>query len=542
MAEGETTPPPAPESAVENKPEAAAEDKDTAAAKAAVLRPISEAEPVGSDPKLTDDFDRVFNELAKLESLGGGEPDWPMVLAGSAKLIDTVSKDLRCLGWWVHARFRLQGAVGLRTGLVALAACAETFKAAGLHPKRDKAKAAALDWLGTRLELDVPLHLKSAPAADLEVMRKSLDELQASLQGACASFEGLSKARAAVKGVKVEVPKPAPGAKPAPVARPVAAAPAATAAPAAPPAPTVPSELEGLVEEMASQAAGLAAGAGESAFSLRLRRMAAWLGTPEPLPGGKKYDCESIVPKLRMELDQIFNNKRWPELLERTESLFPQHPFCLDLTFWAAHAAGEVVGMPARDALAGELVALTIRSPKLSKGVDRTGQPLASAATRAFVSQLMAPKVGGAAPVTVAAAPAGEGGAASTPAVAPGASFETLPADVDALLAQGKTADAVRLGSAATAGLSGRGAFYRHVALAERLQAAGANPLAFSMFRALMAQLRTATLSQWEPGLEARCIRGYLQGARSTKQTVEGERELLDALMLLDPGAAVGLV
>ena len=55
MAEGETTAPPASESAVENKPEAAAEDKDTAAAKAAVLRPISEAEPVGSDPTLTDD-------------------------------------------------------------------------------------------------------------------------------------------------------------------------------------------------------------------------------------------------------------------------------------------------------------------------------------------------------------------------------------------------------------------------------------------------------------------------------------------------------
>lgn len=506
-----------------------------------LLKPISPDQPAGQDPKLTDDFDRVFGEVGKLEMLSGGEPDWAMVQDTSAKIIDTVGKDLRCLGWWVIARFRLKGLAGLKTGLAAVAACVATFKE-GIHPKRDKARAAALDWLGTRLEIDLPAHLKSAPAEDIEAMRKNLDAMQSSLEGLCASFEGLQRGRSALKAVKVEVPKPAAGAKPAaaPAAKPAAAA----AAPLPPAAPVIPEGLEDLIEQLMDRAAGIAAG-GESPISLRMRRQALWLGTPELLAGGKKYDCESVQPKLRMELEQMFGGKRWAELLERTEALFRDHPWCLDLTFWSAHAAGEIVGPAARDALAGELVALMIRAPKLPKSTDRNGQPLASAPTRSFISSLMAAPAGAAAPAP-AAAPAAETAAGAAPAgAAPVVALvlEALPADVEALLSEKKLADAVRRASAASAGLSGRAAFCRNLVLAERLEGPGGSPaLAYSLFRALMSRMRTASLSQWEPALEARCIRGYLQGARATKQAVENERELLDALMLLDPGAAVGLV
>jgi type VI secretion system protein VasJ len=521
-------------------PETASEPKD--AATEALLKPISEAEPTGSDPKLSDDFDRVFGEIGKLEAMGGGEPDWAMVHGTSAKILETVGKDLRCVGWWAHARFRQEGVKGLRLGLAAIAAFCATF-AANLHPKREKARAAALDWLGTRLEVELPQHLKSAPAADLEAMIKSLDDTQKALEGACASFEGLYRGRAALKAVKAEAPKPPPAAAKPAAARPAAPAARAAPAPLPPPTPSVPSGLEDLVEQLMSRAAELAAGEGESPWSLRMRRQAQWLGTPEALAGGKKYDCESAAPKVRMELEQMFGAKRWPELLERAEALFLEHPFCLDLTFWSAHAAGEVVGPAARDALAGELVALAIRNPKLPRGTDRGGQPLASAATRGFIGQLMAgPRPEGAPP---APTPAGDGAAAAAPAVTvvPVAlSLDALPADVEALFTQGKLPEAVRLASAVSAGLSGRAAFCRHLVLAERVQTAGSHALAFSLFRALMSRLRTATLSEWEPALEARCIRGYLQGSRAVKQPVEGERELMDALMLLDPGAGVGLV
>ena len=182
-----------------------------AAADEGLRRPISDAEPTGSDPKLSDDFDKLQGEIGKLEMLNGAEPEWAVVRDAARLILDKTAKDLRCLVWWAHARFRLEGAEGLRSSLAEASGCIKKF-AAGLHPKRDKARAAALDWLGTRLEVDLPLHLKSAPAELLDDARKSLDEIQGALEGSCASFEGLYRARGALKGVRAEAPKPAGGA------------------------------------------------------------------------------------------------------------------------------------------------------------------------------------------------------------------------------------------------------------------------------------------------------------------------------------------
>lgn len=519
-------------------PAQAPAEPGSGAAEEGLRRPISEADPAGTDPKLTDAFDKLQGEISKLELLSGEEPNWTMVRDGSRTILEQTAKDLRCLMWWSHARFRLEGAAGLQAALAESSGCIKKF-AATLHPKRDKARAAALDWLGARFEVDLPLHLKSAPAELIDAVRKSLDEIQAALEGSCASFEGLYRARTALKGVKAEAPKPAPGA-----AKPAAAPGAPPQPPAAKPAAepvksTTPEGLEDLVEQMLERASQL----GESALGLRMRRQALWLSAPEAA-SGDKYQCESVAPKLRWELEAMCNNKKWPELFERCEALFVAHPFCLDLTYWSSQAAGELIGAPAREALAGELVALVIRNPKLPRGTDRTGQPLATNATKSYISSLMAPKTAAApAPADGASAPAPAPPPAAATGAAPAAAVtDALPAEVEALLAEKKTAEAVRRASAAAAGLSGRAAFCRHLVLAERLEGTGSRELAFPLFRALMMQMRTASLSQWEPLLEARCIRGYLQGARSAKQAVENERELIDALMLLDPGAAVGLV
>jgi hypothetical protein len=258
---------------------------------------------------------------------------------------------------------------------------------------------------------------------------------------------------------------------------------------------------------------------------------------------GKKYDCESMEPKERLELEGVFKAKRWDELLERTEALFPTYPFCLDLTFWAAKAAGELIGDEARKALAGELVALVIRAPKLPRGTDRNGQALASKDARGFIT-LHKGTSATATPVPTAAAPAAgaAGGGAAPAGGAPAAAPEQLPPEIEQMFKDGKVSEAVGLASATAVGLTGRAAFARNLMLAERLVDAKSNALAFSLFRALLGQLRKTSLPQWEPNMGARCIRGYLRCARATKAKLEDDRELLDELMLLDPAAAIGLV
>ncbi|MCA9651291.1 MAG: type VI secretion system domain-containing protein, partial [Myxococcales bacterium] len=124
----------------------------------------------------------------------------------------------------------------------------------------------------------------------------------------------------------------------------------------------------------------------------------------------------------------------------------------------------------------------------------------------------------------------------------PVAAPETLPDEIETLFKNGQAAEAMRRASAAAVGLTGRAGFQRNLLLAERLLDNRSGALALPLFRALLGQLRTTSLTQWEPAVGARCIRGYLQCARSSNAKIEDERELIDELMLLDPSLAVGLV
>ncbi|MEM9461488.1 MAG: TssA family type VI secretion system protein [Myxococcota bacterium] len=510
-----------------------------------ILQPIPGDSRVGVDPKLTDEFDQLYPELQKIGAVDGGDVQWKLVRDLSLKILTAHAKDLRCVVYWGWARFCIDGPVGLREGLAALAAFTKHF-GDEMHPKRPKARSAALRWIGARLEEDLPTKVKSVPEADMNAMKASLEESIKTLEPLVKTLEGLYAGRKGLGLVKVEKPKPKPKPKPA---KPAGGAKSSAAAkPAGPPAEVVPEELKAISEQMLEAAQELV-GETETAASLRLRRQALWLSSP-PLVKGKKYECESPSPKERLELEGMFKAKRWDELLERTEEMFPSYPFYLDLTFWAAKAAGELVGDDARRALAAELAALTIRSPKLTRGTDGEGRALTSKDTRAFITQFRGTSSPtGTAPAATSASPAGtagaagaagtgDGGAAPAAAVAP----EQLPAEIEQLFKDGKVNDAVSRASASAAGLTGRAAFQRNLLLAERLVDAKSNGLAFSLFRALLGQLRKTTLTQWEPTVGARCIRGYLRCARATKAKLEDGGELLDELMLLDPSAAIGLV
>ncbi|MCA9704766.1 MAG: type VI secretion system ImpA family N-terminal domain-containing protein, partial [Myxococcales bacterium] len=399
--------PPPPEAPKPKEEQAAAPTSDDP-----ILAPIPGASPVGKDPKLLDEFDQLYVETQKIGAIDGGNVDWKLVRDASAKILANSSKDLRCIVYWGWARFCIDGVKGLAEGAVKLAAFGKQY-GANMHPERPKARTAALNWLGERWEGDLPKALQSIPEADANAIKTALDELQAAIDPHVKSIEGIRNARKGLSTIKVDKPKPAPTERPKPAAKAAAVA----AAPAGPPAPVVPPELEGLSAQMLAAVDELAAG-GETAITLRLRRQALWLAEPPPVRGSK-YDCESLAAKDRLDIEAVYKAKTWEDLLGRTESMFASYPFCLDLTFWAAEAAGELLGEDARQALAGELVALAVRAPKLLRGTDRNGMALASKDVRAFISSHRGS--GGGAPAAAGAAPA------ATPAAAPAAGAAPAP-------------------------------------------------------------------------------------------------------------------
>lgn len=506
-----------------------------------MLKPISADAPAGQDPKLTDDFDALYTELDKIAAIDGGAVDWSLVRDTAAKILQGTGKDLRCLMYWSVARLHLEKIEGLADGLRTTVAVIERY-GDDLFPKRPKARAGALGWLGARLEEDLPKVAKSAPEEVLTSLHKSIDAAEKAMGGRAKSLEGLQRARSALMGVKSIKPKPKPQPKPAVKPATGGTATAKPAEPAPPAAPVVPEELEGLVQQILDQANALAA-SGETAFSLRLRRQALWMAEP-PVIKGRKFDCDSLVMKPRTELATLAKKEEWDELLSQTEELFPSYPFCLDLTYWAGLAAKEVIGEEASKALASELAALAIRAPQLLRGTDRKGQVLASKEARAWISEHRGTAPAAPAPAAAPAAPAAtadKGAPASAPAAPAPSAAETLPEEIDKLFKNGQAAEAMRKASAAAVGLAGRAGFQRNLLLAERLLENRTDKLAFPMFRALLGQLRSTPLTQWEPAMGARCIRGYLECARSSNAKIEDERELIDELMLLDPSLAVGL-
>src|SRR5690606_20744370 len=57
------------------------------------LAPISAAKPAGEDARYDPEHEAVRNEVGKLESVTGGEPDWEAIKRDATKLLTQKSKD-----------------------------------------------------------------------------------------------------------------------------------------------------------------------------------------------------------------------------------------------------------------------------------------------------------------------------------------------------------------------------------------------------------------------------------------------------------------
>lgn len=507
---------------------------EPAAAEDELLRALPGTEPCGDDPRLCDEFEQLRVEIAKVGAVAAEEVAWPKVAALSRKILAERSKDLRCVAWLAIARLRTEGSVGFADSIATLAAYAERFGDA-LHPRRGKARAGALGWLGERLQaelvkqpLAITAELLTRARGDLARAMKALDGLSEDTNGLSLADEALSR----VKPRAAAVIQPRPSGAPAP-AKPKPAAPKPEGA-------VADAALGELAETLLDAARARGA---DDATTLRLRRLALWMTPPEALQA-KKHECDSGTPQQRAELAALASAENWAELLQRCEAEFEATPFWFDLTWWSIRAAEHVLGKEAAKTLKGELFALSMRHPSLIGGFDRKGQWLASKEMRDWISRELTPRPPSATPEP-SDAPAPEAPKPEPPKAVARAEAESfdLPEDVVKLIEAKKFDDATTSASAWIASAQGRARFGRNLAYAKRCLEGGAPKIAFPMFRALEGQLRKSTLVEWEPALAVQCIRGYL----ASKMAVGGglgaqDERLVDELTLLDPKAMTGLL
>lgn len=494
-----------------------------------LLDPISAEDPAGTDPRLTDEFDRLGAEIAKVGGVATDAVDWTLVRGLSEKVMVLQAKDLRCLAYWAIARVREAGASGLFEGLSILRAFLEQF-GDRLHPRRMRARVGALDWWGERLEKEAGLRPLIATPEQRAELLETLGAAEALLGDLEVASEGVGRIRGVLSTMRtkttpsgqrkseVEAANPGPNSRPAAPSTPVPSAPAAS-----PP----PGRLEPVAESLLEEAEG-SARSGENARSLRLRRMAVWMRAPEVLDR-RRRDCVGPDSQARSQLKQLETEERWDELLSSCEHQVVITPYWLDLTVWSIRAAREVLDESAVAALTGELRALITREPKLPKQLDRDGGVLARRETKAWISEELFPRSKETASTE---APASNEPSSSTVVAQ---NEEPLPVSIRALLDNGHVDEALRSASSWVGEVSGAAWFRRNLRLADALEACGAEQMAHPIFRMLERRSRSMTVAQWDPSLTSQCRRGYLVTKAKLRLLDPEDEELIDELVAYDP-------
>ncbi|MBT0730912.1 type VI secretion system protein TssA [Rosenbergiella nectarea] len=112
------------------------------------LAPVSDVSPTGEDPGYDDDFQRIREEVNKLSGIDTG-----LIYTLTEKLLTTTAKDIRIAAYYCWARLHQDGETGFAEGLELLAGLVQRY-GKQLHPRRERSRKLALEWLAGSRVLD----------------------------------------------------------------------------------------------------------------------------------------------------------------------------------------------------------------------------------------------------------------------------------------------------------------------------------------------------------------------------------------------------
>ena len=113
------------------------------------ILPIDEQNPVGSDIKYDEDFEKIESEISKLTSpTASSEVNWGLVAKLGENILETKSKNLLVSVYLSYALFKMRGVEGLNDGIKVLTDLLEKYWESMYPPlKRLKGRKNAIEWL-----------------------------------------------------------------------------------------------------------------------------------------------------------------------------------------------------------------------------------------------------------------------------------------------------------------------------------------------------------------------------------------------------------
>lgn len=340
------------------------------------LLPVNGNSLTGEDPGHHEYFLQIREEVNKLSGF-----DTALIVTLSESLFREVCKDLRVATFYLWARLHQEGESGLAEGLELLAALLDRFGHA-LHPLRARSRQAALAWLGSTRMLD---SLSRWPQTNTALVRRACGALilihraiaDEDRAGLIPLIKALEVRLAQNGGACAVVPQHSSEEADAQKA-PAALMPVTTGQ-------ALMEQAKVLAKYLREQPEGWLA-------AHHLMKSVRW-DTLVQLPALNDQGNTRLRPPRpdhRRQLQRLYVNKSWQELLELADVLFSQGVnhlwFDLQWYVWEALShhphAGAVAGIVSQD-----LCGLLSRLPGLDELAFDDGTPFADEVTRNWIAQ-----------------------------------------------------------------------------------------------------------------------------------------------------------
>lgn len=493
------------------------------------LQPVSAECPAGEDPAYHDDYQRIREEVNRLSGIDTG-----LICSLAESLLASVSKDLRIVTFYLWARLHQDGDTGLAEGLELLAGMLERF-GAELHPRRDRTRKSAFDWLGSSRMLD---SLSLYPEVDFSAAQRIAGALLLT-EDASEKLGETSRPEFGRLYQALETRMAQSGGAEALVPQNSSASPRISgSAEGGSKLATVTSGRE--LMDQAKQLAGYLLEQPNGWLAAHhLMKSLRWdtLYELPPLDASSRTRLNPPKPDFRAHLKRLYLQQSWHELLELTDSLFSQgvNHLWLDLQWYASQALQKKEGNTVHaDIIRQDLKALLVRLPELENLAFNDATPFADEVTQNWIArEVLDDPTGWQAEPVNAEASSGE---------------DILALEQEVLTRIDSEGMDTALGwlQAMPGATSARDQWLMRLLMARVTEQFGKNDMALHLLSELDATAQRMTLQQWSPSLlfevKARRLKLLrLKAARgeSEKARLQPEMDdLLSGLITLDPSRA----
>lgn len=362
--------------------------------------PISAAGFAGEDTRYSVAYENLEQELAKATSLyASGSVDWNTINQGAESLLTNESKDIRIAAWLTWGLYQRDSFLGLHAGLVMIGLlCREHWQ--DIHPRKDRTRAAAINWLVPRMEQVLADHVPMAEQLALfEHIAAELRSLEAILSAHLGSQAPLllplcRRLEEMVKRAGTAHPQPGPvGAAIAQVKQ--AAVQAFTATSPVEHEKDAHKSLRALQDQSRPLCSWWLKQNATDLKALRLARTLLWL----PIESLPERNAENVTALRGLPADKLatyrerFAQGVYADLIADLETSIARAPFWLDGQRIAWECLQQLDAAQAMREVEIQLALFLLRVPGLDELRFHDGTPFADAETRAWIAARVMPHV-----------------------------------------------------------------------------------------------------------------------------------------------------